>query len=148
MRGPMSYKFQNCKNRRLLRKCAIDRERVKREIAEAEHDLLSAKESLRASDMKWAIVKGYFSMFHACKSLLYSAGYDEHSHDCLIIAIEEIFVEKGLIPHEIISDIRNAKIARESADYGLTYGEATAQGVISDAEQVFQSVAEYHASHS
>lgn len=122
----MSYKFRNCRNRRLLRTCIIDRERVNKEIAEAEHDLLSAKESLRASDMKWTIVKGYFSMFHACKSLLYSVGYDEHSHDCLIIAIEELFVEKGLIPHEILSDIRNAKIARESADYGLTYGEATA----------------------
>jgi len=87
-------------------------------------------------------------MFHACKSLLYSVGYDEHSHDCLIIAIEGLFVKKGLIPPETISTIRNAKIARESADYGLTYSEATAQGVISDAEHVFQSVAEYHASHS
>lgn len=131
-----------------MRRCAIDHERVKRELNEAEFDLLSAKESLRTSDMKWAIVKGYFSMFHACKSLIYSAGYDEHSHDCLVIAVEELFTEKGLIPDEIIRNFRNAKTARESADYGLTYGEATARGVICDAEKAFLVISAYHATRS
>jgi uncharacterized protein (UPF0332 family) len=113
-------------------------------MKEAENDLESAKVSLQGSDLKWAIVKGYFSMFHAFKSLLFSVGYDEHSHDCLIIAVEELFTNKGILPADIVIDIRNAKTARESAGYGLTYGEATAQSVVLDAEKVCRIISDYH----
>ena len=57
-----------------------NRATVERELTEAKGDLDSAKKSLLESDFKWTIIKAYYSMFHACKSLLFSAGYVEKSH--------------------------------------------------------------------
>ncbi len=122
---------------------SVGRDMVEKEIAEAKKDLDSAKKSLLESDYKWTIVKAYYSLFHACKSLLFSAGYVEKSHDCLIVAVEELFTDRGILPPSIVSDTRRAKTARESADYGMTYGESSAKGTVQDAEEVFRVVAEY-----
>ena len=116
---------------------------VERELTEAKGDLDSAKKSLLESDFKWTIIKAYYSMFHACKSLLFSAGYVEKSHECLIAAIEELFTDRGILPPAIVSDLRRAKTAREAADYGLTYGEASANGTVQDAEQIFDIISGY-----
>ncbi len=116
---------------------------VERELAEAKGDLDSAKKSLLESDFKWTIIKAYYSMFHFCKSLLFSAGYVEKSHECLITAIEELFTDRGVLPSAITSDLRRAKIAREAADYGLTYGEASAGGTVQDAERIFEIISSY-----
>ena len=130
-------------NNRGLRKIPVNTRDIEAEMREAERDLESAKRSLGEPDYKWTIIKAYYSMFHAFKSLLFSAGYTEKSHECLIIAIEELFTDKGLLPASIIPDIRNAKIARESADYGLTYGQASAEGTVQEAEQILQVVSSY-----
>ena len=139
----MSYKFEDCLSRRGIVRRPASREAVERELAEAKEDLNSAKKSLLEYDFKWTIIKAYYSMFHACKSLLFSAGYVEKSHECLIAAIEELFTDKGLLPSTIISDLRRAKTAREAADYGLTYGEASAEGTVQDAEQILEVISSY-----
>lgn len=118
--------------------------KVKREIDEAKNDLESAKISLIETNYKWAIIQGYYSLFHAFKSLLYSAGYEEKSHECVIIAVEELFTDTGKLHLSIISNIRNAKSAREAADYGCTYGVNAAQGIIRDAENAYRIISEYH----
>lgn len=140
----MSSRFRDCISRRDLRKCVIDANKVKREIAEAKNDLASSKTSLKESNYKWAIIQGYYSMFHACKSLLYSVGYEEKSHECVIIAVEELFTDTGRLPSSIINNIRNAKSAREAADYGCTYGVNAAQGIIQDAEDTYRIISSYH----
>lgn len=139
----MSSKFHQCISNRSLRKVPVHTRDVKAEMDESARDLESARRSLLESDYKWTIIKAYYSMFHAFRSLLFSAGYTEKSHDCLIAAIEELFTEKGLLPPAIITDIRNAKIAREAADYGLTYGQSSAEGTVKDAEQIYQIVSSY-----
>ena len=140
----MSSRFRNCITKRYLRRCAIDENKVRREIVEAKNDLESSKISLKESNYKWAIIQAYFSMFHACKSLLYSVGYDEKSHDCVIIAVEELFTDSGKLPSSIVSNIRNAKNARQAADYGCTYGINAAQGIIQDAEDAYRIILSYH----
>ena len=139
----MSHKFHACISSRGLRKFHAGPMNIEDEMKEAGRDLESAKRSLLEPDYKWTIIKAYYSMFHAFKSLLFSAGYNEKSHDCLIIAIEELFTDKGLLPPSIVTDIRNAKTARESADYGLTYGKDSAEGTVQDAEQILQVVSSY-----
>lgn len=140
----MSHRFQKCIDSRGLRKCQVDSEKVEREITEAKNDLESAKASLQGSDHKWAIIKAYFSMFHACKSLLFSEGYSEKSHDCVIIAVGKLFTDTGKLPPLIVTNIRSAKTAREAADYGCTYGADSARGAIEDAEEVYRIISEYH----
>jgi len=82
-------------------------------------------------------------MFHAGKSLILSAGYIEKSHDCLIVAVEDLFANKGLMRSSFVTDLRNTKTARESADYGLTYGKDSAEGTVRDAESMHRDVVEY-----
>ncbi len=106
----MSYKFQKCLEKRFFRRTPVDKERATRELLEANKDLESAKMSLQGSDDKWAIIKAYFSMFHAFKSLLYQKGYDEKSHECVIIAVEELFIRTGDLPPAIVENIRTQRV--------------------------------------
>jgi uncharacterized protein (UPF0332 family) len=139
----MSHKFDSCIKSRGLRPCPVDPAKVEREIGEARNDLASAKLSLQQSDHKWAIIKAYYSMFHACKSLVYGAGYSEKSHDCLIVAVQDLFVASGRLPPSVVAAVRDAKSAREAADYGLTYGDDAAIAIIRDAEAVYHAASEY-----
>lgn len=139
----MSYRFQDCVSRRGLVKRPTSRAMVEKELTEAKRDLDSAKRSLSESDFKWTTIKAYYSMFHASKSLLFSAGYVEKNHECLIIGVEELFTERGILPPAIVSDLRRAKAAREAADYGLTYGEAASKGTVHDAEGIFRAASGY-----
>ena len=139
----MSHKFDNCLQNRGLRKCSVDPGKIERELTEARNDLTSAKASFEQSDYKWAIIKAYYSMFHACKSLLFREGYSEKSHDCVIVAVQELFVSTGKLPSEIVEHVREAKSAREAADYGLTYGDDAARMIIHEAEDVFRIISEY-----
>jgi len=140
----MSHHFEGCLKSRGLRRCAVDPAKIEREITEARKDLASAQNSLLQSDYKWSIIKAYYSMFHACKSLLFSAGYVEKSHDCLIFAMQELFVDPGLLPSTLARTVRDAKSAREAADYGLTYSDDAARMIVQDAEEVYRIVAAYH----
>ncbi len=140
----MSHRFESCIRSRGLRSCPVDPAKIDREMAEARNDLASAKNSLRESDHKWAIIKAYYSMFHACKSLVFSAGYCEKSHDCLIIAVQELFIASGRLPSSIVTAVRDAKSAREVADYGLTYSDEAADAIIRDATEVYRVILDYH----
>lgn len=131
-----------------MRPFPVDISMIEKELLESGKDLESARKSLLEQDYKWAIIKAYYSMFHAVKSLILSEGYVEKSHDCLIIAVEELFVNSGLLPSSIVTDLRNAKSAREAADYGLTYGKASAEGTVKDAESIYHSIMEYHSKKS
>jgi uncharacterized protein (UPF0332 family) len=126
-----------------LRKIPVNTRDVDAEMREAGRDLESAKKSLGEPDYKWTIIKAYYSMFHAFKSPAFSVGYEEKSHECLIVAIEEHFIDKGMLPASLVTAIRSAKTARESADYGLTYGQASAEGTVRDAEEIHRIVTSY-----
>ena len=130
----------DCIKGRGLRKCPVDPEMVRRELAEAGNDLESAKQSFQKLNYKWAIIQGYYSMFHSFKSLLCSIGYNEKNHECVIIGVEELFTGKGKLPSNLVTKIKNAKYARETADYGCTYDKVAAQGIIADAEEVYRII--------
>jgi uncharacterized protein (UPF0332 family) len=83
-------------------------------------------------------------MFHCGKSLAFSAGYSEKSHDCIIVAVEEFFTRTGIFEPSMVQQMTDAKSAREAADYGLTYGDNAAKMMIQDAEEVYRQVSEYH----
>ncbi|HIH02826.1 MAG TPA: HEPN domain-containing protein [Methanoregulaceae archaeon] len=139
----MSHRFDRGIESRGLRRSPVDPARVDREIAEARADLSAAKRTLDQADYKWAIVKAYYAIFHACRSLVYSAGYSEKSHDCVIVAVQDLFVAPGTLPAFVATAMREAKAAREAADYGLTDDDGTAGAIIRDAEEVCRIVIEY-----
>lgn len=71
----MSHRFDQCLTSRGLRPSPVDPAKVEREIAEARGDLSAAKRTFEKADHTWAIIKASSSIFHACRSLVYRAGY-------------------------------------------------------------------------
>ncbi|MEN6517089.1 MAG: HEPN domain-containing protein [Methanospirillum sp.] len=127
----MSHRFDRCIESRGLRRSPADPARVEREILEARADLSAAKRTLDQADYEWAIVKAYYTIFHACRSLVFCAGYSEKSHECVIVAVQDLFVAQGTLPAFVATAMREAKGAREAADYGLTYDDGAVMARIS-----------------
>jgi uncharacterized protein (UPF0332 family) len=47
-------------------------------------------------------------------------GIMKKSHECVIFGVEELFVDTGRLPSELVSCMKEAKVAREAADYSHT----------------------------
>ncbi len=73
-------------------------------------------------------------MFHTARALLYAQKYREKSHYCLIIAMEHLYVEKGLIQKEFVESLTLGKELRESADYSATFSKEDAENLIKAAD--------------
>jgi uncharacterized protein (UPF0332 family) len=68
-------------------------------------------------------------MFHGARVLLYSEGYRERSHYCLIIALRALFVEVGLLKVSLVEALQRAKSLREEADYNNDWSEDSAKSL-------------------
>lgn len=86
--------FNECLRKGRLRKIQDSERMITKELATAKEDLSVAKEGLKNNRWKWSTIQAYYAMFHAARALLYSHGYSEHSHYCLRIAVEALFVQK------------------------------------------------------
>ena len=61
----MRYRFDECLERGKIVKISIDPALVAKELREAEADLAAAERSLLDLQEKWAIIQGYYSLFHS-----------------------------------------------------------------------------------
>lgn len=125
--------FERCVQTGRLERVAPDVAWVSRELEAAGYDLARARRSLRQRDAKWAIVQGYYAMFHAAKAMVLSAGYREKSHVCLAIALRHIFVDGGRLDDADVERLVGALELRNQADYDLTYSMDVASIVVDDA---------------
>ena len=91
------------------------------------------RESHERGSYKWATIQAYYSMFHSARSLIYSKGYRERSHYCLIIAVRTLFVNDGLLNHMLVESLQPGKTLRENADYYGEYSKDSAEQMITDA---------------
>ncbi|MFO8015575.1 MAG: HEPN domain-containing protein [Candidatus Woesearchaeota archaeon] len=110
-----------------------DPELAEKEIGEAEYDHEQASKSFDNEDYKWAIVKCYYSMFHAAKALLYISGFIEKKHVAIIVVLEQLS-KKGEIEERFVNDFKAAMSAREDADYHYSYSKEIAETELSNCE--------------
>jgi len=108
---------------------------VSKELNSATEDLLSSKESYKIENYKWATIQAYYSMFHTSRALIYNKKYREKSHYCLVIALEHLYLKKGLIDKGFIESLALGKDLRESADYRSTFSKEGAYNLIKMADQ-------------
>lgn len=80
-------------------------------------------------------------MFHAARTLIYSKGYREKSHYCLIVALKTLFVAQKLLDVRLIEAMQMAKMLRENADYENEFSKSSAEALVEKA-QAFISSAE------
>jgi len=69
--------LEDCIRKGYLKRMEPDRAMTEKEIKEAEYDLGRAGKAFNEKDFKWAIVKAYYSMFHAARAVMFSFGYRE-----------------------------------------------------------------------
>jgi uncharacterized protein (UPF0332 family) len=113
---------------------------VGKELNSAGDDLLAAKDSFERGNYKWATIQAYYSMFHTARGLIYAKKYREKSHYCLVIALEHLYVERGLLDKVFIESLMMGKEMRESADYRSSFSREGADNLIKAAED-FLSIA-------
>lgn len=131
--------IKECIEKDLLRKIAPDKALSGKERAEAEYDLDKARKAFDDEDHKWAIVKCYYSMFHAAKSLLYKLGYQEKRHIAVIIVLEELN-KQGKMESRYVNDFKAAMSSREDADYHYSYSKESASYDLKIAEEFLERI--------
>lgn len=136
----MDYRFKRCLEDRKLVKVEIDSRRVQKEFDSAIYDLKMANDSFERKDFKWATVKAYYVMFHLAKSLLFSKGFREKTHFCLMIALKELFVDRGELERKYLKNFEDAMTLREEADYEFKFSEPGASETIKNAKEFLNKV--------
>jgi uncharacterized protein (UPF0332 family) len=130
----MNQDFKNCLDKKSLYMSEDARALAARELKSAIDDLTDAKFSLSKGRYKWATIQAYYAMFHAARSMLYSRGYRERSHHCVVIGIEHLFGSEKLIDMKWVRALKNSMSLREDADYTDEYSKEGAEASISNAE--------------
>jgi uncharacterized protein (UPF0332 family) len=116
---------ESCLREGFLQRIKVERDLVEKELEEARYDLDRAGHAVEEGDFKWAIVKSYYSMFHAARAVLFSIGLKERRHFAVKVVLEDLNKE-GKLESKFISDFSAALAAREDADYRYTYSQETA----------------------
>jgi len=85
-----------------------------------------------------AEIAGYNSIFHSLRALLFSKGYKEKSHYCLMITVEELFPE---LLQDHIKSLHRVRMRRHQIQYdGIEVSEEEVQMVITLAREILQKV--------
>ena len=136
----MKFRFEECIERGKIVKIPIDPALVKKELQEAAADLAAAEHSFIEKQMKWAIIQGYYSLFHSLRSLVFAKGYREKSHRCLKFAVEALLIDEGELDPDVLNCFSFAMDLREGADYGCIYDAESAGTVVASARTVYEVI--------
>lgn len=138
MAGKMNLEFQKALEKKRILHFSKGKALIKKELEAAKDDLNEAKDRLKNKKYKYATITAYYSKFHAARALIYSKGYREKSHYYLLVALQALFVDKGLIEDELAKDFHTAMVLRESADYHGEFSRESAESSIESATKFLQ----------
>ena len=113
---------------------------LKKELRAAKDDLEEALDRFKNEKYKYSTIMSYYSMFHSARALLYSKSYREKSHYYLLVAMQALFVDKGLISEKLAKEFHTAMILRESADYHGEFSKDGAKTSIDSAQNLLTVV--------
>lgn len=134
MAGSLEDKdFKDCLKRGKIKEFSKAKSLISKELANARSDLETAQSSIVQKNYKWATIQAYYSMFHSARTLIYSKGYREKSHYCLIVALRTLFVSQRLLDVRLIEAMQMAKILRENADYENDFSASGAEALVEKA---------------
>jgi uncharacterized protein (UPF0332 family) len=131
--------LDECLEKGLIRK-ADSAYRVEGSIKIANHFLERANGSYKIEYFDTAFLMGYNSMFHSARALLFSKGYTERSHACLVIFLKHAF-EANTNIIQYINVLNTYRTFRESIQYsGDVCSETDAKEIIKDARDFLKEV--------
>ena len=136
----MKFRFEECIERGKIVKIPIDPALVEKELHEAAADLAAAEHSFQENQMKWAIIQGYYSLFHSLRSRVFAKGYREKSHRCLRYAVEALLIDSRELDPDVLNSFSFAMDLRKGADYGCIYDAESAGTVVLSARTVYETI--------
>lgn len=92
-----------------LRKVPVNLRRAKEHIDKANHNLRAMKAMFDSQLFDWAIICGYYAMYHAVLAALFQIGLRATAHYCAIAAFKKFYIERNKVKPEYISYINKAK---------------------------------------
>ncbi len=130
-----NIEFQKAIEKKRILHFAQGKRQVKTELLEAANDLTEALNRFESEKYKYATITGYYSMFHSARALIYSKGYREKSHYYLLVALNSLFVDAGLLSGDLTSEFHDAMVLREDADYHGNFTKEGAKAVLKAAKE-------------
>lgn len=130
----LTPEFKKCLEKGKIRPFSRGKNLSLKELDTAEEDLENATDSYTSGKFKWSIIQAYFAMFHAGRALIYSQGYREKSHYCLIVALRLLFVSKRLLDYRLVEMLGQGKKLRENADYYNQWSKEGAHQMVEAAQ--------------
>lgn len=133
-------KFEECLRRGLIKRDPSTTERVKSSIEIAKRFLKSAERTFEIGDYIMVEIAAYNSVFHSIRALLFVKGYKERSHQCLAIAVRELYRANPRIV-ELVNIFDRLRISRHNVQYGgALVNEEEAEFVLKFAKEVLETI--------
>jgi len=112
--------------------------RVENSLKLAEKFLKAAVKNLEIKENTMGEIAAYNSVFHSLRALLFSRGYKERSHYCLMVAVEELFPE---LLHDHIQALHRVRMRRHQVQYdGIEVSEEEVRMVINLAREILEKI--------
>jgi len=109
--------FSECESRGMIRKDPAAPARVTGSLETSARFLASAKNNLRIHEFEMTEIAAYNSAFHSARALLFSYGYVERSHACLIVALNHVARNDRTI-HDMVLTFDKLRLSRHNVQYG------------------------------
>lgn len=139
--------IEECLQKRLLKRIALDSGKSESSLRIAEHKLLHAKDLFSKDFFSDALVNAYTAMFHAARAILYHDGFQEKGHYAVYVYLSELYSQKlspGLIESFLVYQGE-----RHNALYGFEE-EISAEdcsSALEDAEHFLMEVEKLYGKH-
>jgi len=118
----------------------------KRRMEQAKQCLVSADALLKINDLRGAVNRAYYAVFHAMRSVLILEGKDFAKHSGVISYFRREYIKTGIFTVDISDTITELFNNRSSGDYDdyFDFTEEEVRDMIGEAEQFVSVIGAYH----
>jgi uncharacterized protein (UPF0332 family) len=106
--------FQDCLTKGRIKQIEPDVNLAAKELDTAREELQRARAGYVAGRWDESVTQGYFALHRCARAAIASRGYKDTNLYGLLIALEHLFIEPGLLPPATIKQIRQAKDIKDS----------------------------------
>ena len=109
--------FSECEEKGYVRRDVSAPSRVPGSLDSAARFLAAARKNIGIKEFEMAEIAAYNSAFHCARALLFSQGYLERSHACLVTAISYLFKDDREICN-LAATLDKLRLSRHNVQYG------------------------------
>lgn len=109
--------FTECEERGYIRRDASAPSRVPGSLDSAARFLVAARKNIGIKEFEMAEIAAYNSAFHSARALLFSSGYLERSHTCLVTAVRYLFCNDNELQN-FAATLDKLRLSRHNVQYG------------------------------